>query len=299
MNYSRFIVIFALQFHVLIEAELYIKDPIDYPISNTLPTNADFIPGSIEKERGFFYGITKQKHGPYDPNFCAPDYEPVQMTSEWNLITMRKFARNNKKTIWISRISLTEDCNSAASCNGSLYFESGKPMHMYDWMDNSISINLLTMDTCVVISHTGDMIGTDCNYDWFDICKLKYQLPWKGEPKDIKCYYSGLDISDWRYDESNLLTESSIALITNKEDCAVSCAYNVNCMYWSWAVVAKSCRLIPSGALMNTGPTEYNGAKTVRSDRYCYPQVCAEPTAINNAFHDWDGTVYDTGETIL
>jgi hypothetical protein len=46
MNYSRFIVIFALQLHVLIEAELYIKDPIDYGlISNSLPTNADFIPG--------------------------------------------------------------------------------------------------------------------------------------------------------------------------------------------------------------------------------------------------------------
>ena len=27
--------------------------------------------------------------------------------------------------------------------------------------------------------------------------------------------------------------------------------------------------------------------------------VCAEPPAINNANHDWDGTVYDTGETIL
>ena len=27
--------------------------------------------------------------------------------------------------------------------------------------------------------------------------------------------------------------------------------------------------------------------------------VCAEPPAINNAFHDWDGTVYDAGETIL
>jgi hypothetical protein len=46
MNYSRFIVIFALQLHVLIEAELYIKDPIDYGlISPSLPTNADFVPG--------------------------------------------------------------------------------------------------------------------------------------------------------------------------------------------------------------------------------------------------------------
>ena len=27
--------------------------------------------------------------------------------------------------------------------------------------------------------------------------------------------------------------------------------------------------------------------------------VCAEPPAINNANHDWDGTVYDTGGTIL
>ena len=48
MNYSRFtrfIVIFALQLHVLIEAELYIKDPIDYGlISPSVPTNADFIP---------------------------------------------------------------------------------------------------------------------------------------------------------------------------------------------------------------------------------------------------------------
>ena len=46
MNYSRFILIFVVQLHVLIEAELYIKDPIDYGlISNTLPTNADFIAG--------------------------------------------------------------------------------------------------------------------------------------------------------------------------------------------------------------------------------------------------------------
>ena len=45
MNYSRFIVIFALQLHVLIEAELYIKDPIDYGlISPSVPTNPDFIP---------------------------------------------------------------------------------------------------------------------------------------------------------------------------------------------------------------------------------------------------------------
>ena len=49
-------------------------------------------------------------------------------------------------------------------------------MHMYDWMDNSISINLLTKDTCVVISHTGEMIGKDCADSWFDICKLKHQL---------------------------------------------------------------------------------------------------------------------------
>ena len=27
--------------------------------------------------------------------------------------------------------------------------------------------------------------------------------------------------------------------------------------------------------------------------------VCAEPPAINNATHDWDGMVYDTGGTIL
>ena len=48
MNYSRFIVIFALQLHVLIEAELYIKDPIDYGlISPSLPTNADFVPGQV------------------------------------------------------------------------------------------------------------------------------------------------------------------------------------------------------------------------------------------------------------
>ena len=46
MNYSRIIVIFVLQLYVLIEAELYIKDPIDYGlISRTLPTNADFIAG--------------------------------------------------------------------------------------------------------------------------------------------------------------------------------------------------------------------------------------------------------------
>ena len=27
--------------------------------------------------------------------------------------------------------------------------------------------------------------------------------------------------------------------------------------------------------------------------------VCAEPPAISNANHNWEGTVYDTGETIL
>ena len=44
MNYSRFIVIFVLQLYV--EAEHYIKDPIDYGLtSNSVPTNADFISG--------------------------------------------------------------------------------------------------------------------------------------------------------------------------------------------------------------------------------------------------------------
>ena len=47
---------------------------------------------SIEKERGFYYGISRQKHGPYDPNYCAPDHEPVQMTSENNLFVMKRFA---------------------------------------------------------------------------------------------------------------------------------------------------------------------------------------------------------------
>ena len=47
---------------------------------------------SIQKERGFYYGISRQKHGPYDPNYCAPDYEPVQMTSEHNLVIMKIFA---------------------------------------------------------------------------------------------------------------------------------------------------------------------------------------------------------------
>ena len=84
---------------------------------------------------------------------------------------------NYAKTIWVSRIfGLTADCNSAASCNGSLYFESGKPMHMYDWMDGAISIDIWTSDTCVVISHSGAMIGTDCNQDWFDLCKLKERM---------------------------------------------------------------------------------------------------------------------------
>ena len=46
MNYSRFILIFVLQLHVLIEAELYIKDPIDYGLSSSsVPINPDFIPG--------------------------------------------------------------------------------------------------------------------------------------------------------------------------------------------------------------------------------------------------------------
>jgi len=299
MNYSRFIVIFALQLHVLIEAELYIKDPIDYGlISPSLPTNADFIPGSIQKERGFYYGISKQKHGPYDPNFCAPDYEPVQMTSENNLVIMKRFARDYQKMIWVSRISgLTANCNSAASCNGSLYFESGKPMHMYDWMDSAISIDLWTTDTCVVISWSEDLIGRDCNDPWFYLCKLKERMPWKGVTKDIKCYYSGIGNSDWRYLESSLLPESSS--LSDIEDCALSCAFNINCMYWSHKKDRSECRLLPSGALMNTGPTEYDGEPTKRSDRFCYPQVCAEPPAINNANHDWDGTVYDTGGTIL
>ena len=54
------------------------------------------------------------------------------------------------KTIWVSRISLSANCNSAASCNGSLHFESGKPMHMYDWMDGAISIDL-RWSTCFLI----------------------------------------------------------------------------------------------------------------------------------------------------
>ena len=46
MNYSRFFVIFVSQLYVLIEAEHYIKDPIDYGLtSNSVPTNADFISG--------------------------------------------------------------------------------------------------------------------------------------------------------------------------------------------------------------------------------------------------------------
>jgi len=298
MNYSRFIVIFALQLHVLIEAELYIKDPIDYGlISPSVPTNADFIPASIQKERGFYFGISKQKHGPYDPNFCAPDHEPVQLTSENNLKIMKKFATDHAKTIWVSRISLSANCNSAASCNGSLHFESGKPMHMYDWMDGAISIDLRTMDDCVVISHSGTMNGTDCSFDWFDLCKLKERMPWRGVTKDLKCYYSGTGNSDWRYLESSLLPESST--LSSDKDCALSCAFNVNCMYWSYSNDRSECRLLPSGALMNTGPTEYGGLSTKRSDRYCYPQVCAEPPAINNANHDWDGTVYNTGGTIL
>ena len=68
-----------------------------------------------------------------------------------------------------------------------------------------------------------------------------------------------------------LLPESSI--LSNKEDCALSCSFNTNCMYWSYSKDLTNCRLIPSGALMNTGPNEYNGAqKTTKSDRYCYPQ---------------------------
>ena len=32
---------------------------------------------------------------------------------------------------------------------------------------------------------------------------------------------------------------------------------------------------------------------------FCSYLVCAEPPAINNASHDWDGTVYDAGGTVL
>ena len=92
---------------------------------------------------------------------------------KYNFIIAEEFS----KTIWVSKIfGLTANCNSAASCNGSLYFESGKPMHMYDWMDGAISIDLWTIDTCVVISHSGDMIGADCADTWFDICKLKERI---------------------------------------------------------------------------------------------------------------------------
>ena len=98
---------------------------------------------------------------------------------------------------------------------------------------------------------------------------------WKGVTKDIKCYYSGIGNSDWRYLESSLLPESSSLAGQNKEnieECALSCAFNVNCMYWSYSNGRAYCRLLPSGALMNTGPTEYDGEPTKRSDRYCYPQ---------------------------
>ena len=36
--------------------------------------------------------------------------------------------------------------------------------------------HLRTMDTCVVISWSGDMIGNDCNEQWFDVCKLKERM---------------------------------------------------------------------------------------------------------------------------
>ena len=98
---------------------------------------------------------------------------------------------------------------------------------------------------------------------------------WEGVEKSLKCYYSGTGNSDWRYLESSLLPESSSLAGQNKEnieECALSCAFNVNCMYWSYSNGRAYCRLLPSGALMNTGPTEYGGEPTKRSDRYCYPQ---------------------------
>ena len=42
------------------------------------------------------------------------------------------------------------------------------------------------MDDCVIISHLGAMIGTDCSYEWFDLCKLKERLR---KYSNIKKYY--------------------------------------------------------------------------------------------------------------
>ena len=59
-------------------------------------------------------------------------------------------------------------------------------MHMYDWMDGAISINLWTTDTCAVISWSGGLIGSDCNDQWFDLCKLKERMRKYFNIKNIK-----------------------------------------------------------------------------------------------------------------
>ena len=82
------------------------------------------------------------------------------------------------KTIWLGRVSLSENCDSPASCNGSLFFEDGKPLHLYDWMN--VEFDLWTSDTCAVMSWSVKIIGADCdaNPGWFDVCRIK-QTPGK------------------------------------------------------------------------------------------------------------------------
>ena len=64
-------------------------------------------------------------------------------------------------------------------CNNSNVFLSSE---INQWSNSQLKNlrrhidHLRTMDDCVVISHSGTMNGTDCSYDWFDLCKLKERM---------------------------------------------------------------------------------------------------------------------------